>query len=102
RLGFASAGWLVLAACSDGELGSALKRPETFVREIMSSERTAVAAQTQIESALRATLAGNASERDTQAFVEEFRARFPAPGEGTPVQDEPLSIERYSSNERAP
>ncbi len=102
RLALASAAWLVLAACGERELGVSLKRPETYVREIMLSERTALAAQTEIESALRATLAGAATAPDAQAFVDEFRARFPAPGEGTIVQDEPLSIERYSPDERAP
>jgi Flp pilus assembly protein TadD len=93
---------LVLAACSGGELEDSLKRPEVFVREILLSERTALAAQAEIEGGLREALTSEPGGRTPVPFLEEFRARFPAPGEGTRVQDEPLTIERYSRDEHAP
>jgi len=92
----------VLAGC--GERPAArlpVAEPAEFERDILASERAALAAQAEVEAALLCGVAAGDAGLAATALAPGFAARFPAPEDGERVPDARLSIRVYSANAAA-
>ena len=81
---------------ADGDAPFPIAPPDPFVTEIETSEDTHDVAQDSITSTFVAGVRRFDWTAAADSLAPGFRARFPGPHDGTPVEDDRLHIRRYA------